>query len=309
MQEFRPDAVNVHFADSQIPFILWLDRFFDFRLVVSLHGDDVERWFKIRSDEETATNISNRSRQLFSELLSRADAITTCSRYLLGQTQHISPSVEHKGMVIHNGINPERFYNRQRYFHSHAYIFACGRLTHDKGFDMLLTAFTRLADEDEYDSLDLLLAGDGEEHPPLYRQSRQSGRSERINFLGRVSSSEIIELLNGASAVIIPSRRESFGIVALEALAAGAPVVATAVGGLTELVTPAEQNLTWLVSPTVEGLTQGIREALNTVSGTEGPPYPPREDVLQQYSWSSTVTQYERVLAGKTPSEARGVGV
>src|SRR5258708_3535265 len=55
MQEFRPDAVNVHFPDHQIPFILKLRREFAFRLVVSLHGHDVERF-----DAEPATADSEK---------------------------------------------------------------------------------------------------------------------------------------------------------------------------------------------------------------------------------------------------------
>src|SRR5690349_20643866 len=74
MREFRPRVVNVHFPDHQVRFVLALRRQFEFRLVVSLHGHDIER---LRKDAA--------AREPLQSILREADAITACSQHLLDQ--------------------------------------------------------------------------------------------------------------------------------------------------------------------------------------------------------------------------------
>src|SRR5262249_6683038 len=120
------------------------------------------------------------------------------------------------------------------YPHRRSYILAFGRLIYKKGFDLLLTAFAQIAPR--YQEVDLILAGEGEERDALRAQAQQSGLEGRVHFFGRATPEEVVRLLNGCLFVAVPSRIEPFGIVALEALAAGKRVLATRVGGLGELL-------------------------------------------------------------------------
>jgi len=284
---FQPEVVNIHFPDAQIPFVLWLRRRFCFRLVVSLHGDDVERW---SGKEEASDNgrWSMAGLQQLRAILQMADTVTACSGYLLNQAICLEPGVASKGRVIHNGIDPARFVDKTGYAHPRPYLFAWGRLTHKKGFDMLLEAFAQIAPQ--YPELDLLLAGSGDEEARLKAQMARLGLKKRVWFLGRVSADEVGRLLNGCRVAVVPSRQEPFGIVALEAMAAGAPLLATRVGGLPEFVNGTDS---WLVSPTVEGLVVGLRHMLD---------YQPhqlqtvQDRVLRQYDWSRVAGRYEAVL-------------
>lgn len=252
VRTFRPQVLNVHFPDTQIPFALWLRQRFCFQLVVSLHGDDVLRWF--RDDRCIAADADNR--QLSSglrALLREADVVTACSQYLLGRALALEPSVADKGLSIYNGIDPARFADHSAYSHPRPYILACGRLTRKKGFDLLLEAFAALANRSP--SVDLILAGDGEQRAALAEQTRQLGIERRVLFFGHASQRDIVRLLNGCALLAVPSREEPFGIVALEGMAAGKPVLATSVGGVPEIL-PAPPNQ--LVPPSVEGLRQGL---------------------------------------------------
>src|SRR5690606_37416515 len=98
--------------------------------------------------------------------------------------------------------------------------------------------------------IDLLIAGDGEEKESLISKTQKLGLAGNIHFVGRASSDQVVQLLNGCRFVVVPSRQEPFGIVALEAMAARKPLLATAVGGLVELLEPTSACL---VQPTVEG--------------------------------------------------------
>ena len=293
MRSFHPDVVNVHFPDHQIRFVLALRRRFEFRLVVSLHGHDVERVQDWNTSNHSATA---RRLQL---ILREADAVTACSQHLLNQAVQIEPSIANKGQVIHNGIDPKRFVDKTSHVHPRPYAFAFGRLTHKKGFDMLLEAFAQAKSAGQ--EIDLLIAGEGEEHNALELHAQRLGLRSRVHFLGRATQAEVVRLLNGSLFVVVPSRCEPFGIVALEALAANKPVLATKVGGLAELLSEfSDGTVVTLVDPNVEKLATGLRQMF------ELPRNHSREErdcrISDKYSWEHVTQRYEKVLVERCQS-------
>jgi glycosyltransferase involved in cell wall biosynthesis len=122
-------------------------------------------------------------------------------------------------------------------------VLSVARLVHDKDHATLLTAFQRVAQNDE--RLRLWIAGDGSLRPILAGQTERLGLTERVSFLG--FRTDIPRLLAGADLLAIASLREGMPNVALEAMAARRPVVATAVAGTPEVVRDGETGL--LVPP------------------------------------------------------------
>lgn len=105
----------------------------------------------------------------------------------------------------------------------------------------------------------LILVGDGPDLPRARREAARLGVADRVVCLGRQERVE--ELLLCSDVLLLPSLEESFGLAALEAMAAGTPVVATRVGGLPEVVGDNEGGL--LFEPDdVEGMTAGLRRLL-----------------------------------------------
>jgi len=105
-----------------------------------------------------------------------------------------------------------------------------GRLVAAKGVDHLLRAFARLRLK-----ASLSVAGDGEEAPRLKALARELGVEPRVRFLGPVDHSEVGTLIERHHLVVMPSLwQEPFGIVGIEAMARGRPVVAYRVGGIEE---------------------------------------------------------------------------
>jgi glycosyltransferase involved in cell wall biosynthesis len=289
LRAFRPDVVNVHFPEPQVPFILRARERHPFRLVVSLHGHDVERFTGPGAPGSADPNGDLR------QILRAADAVTACSRNLLDQAIRLEPLVAEKGTAINNGIDPDRFTDTAPYPHPRPYVFSMGRLTRKKGFDLLIEAFADLSAAGS--GVDLLLAGDGEEAGPLRARAAELGLSERITFLGRVEQTQIVHLLNGCALLAVPSRAEPFGIVALEGLAAGKPVLATRVGGMGPFLADAATQLPAthirLVEPTAAELSAALREMLATPVPTE-----PRVArwVRENCAWERVARNYGRAV-------------
>ena len=101
-----------------------------------------------------------------------------------------------------------------------------GRLIHDKGCDRAIDALP--------DRCTLLVAGDGPEHASLVRRAGE----KRVRFVGHLAGADKLAVFAAADALVIPSRIDGAPTVALEALAAGLPIVATRAGGLPELLGP-----------------------------------------------------------------------
>jgi glycosyltransferase involved in cell wall biosynthesis len=284
MRTFRPEIVNVHFPDAQVPFVHWLRRWFDFRLVVSLHGHEIERWFL----DEPLSIVHHPSSMLrrLRTILQEADAVTACSHYLLSKAIQLESSVAKKGHVIQNGIDPKRFKDKTPYPHPRPYILAYGRLTYKKGFDMLLDAFAQVARG--HPGVDLIVAGDGQEREALQWQARGLEVDKRVLFFGRATPEEVVQLLNGCQFAVVPSRQEPFGIVALEALAAGKPVLATRVGGLPELL---DGSVHRLVEPTPDALAEGLVRWVQRRDKVKVLTERNREQVVK-YAWPQVVERY-----------------
>lgn len=168
-------------------------------------------------------------------------------------------------------------------------VVAAGRLTPAKGFDLLLTAFARVAGARPDATLHLL--GDGPERAALERQARDLGMAGRVVFEGFRDNP--YPWFRHADLFVLPSRYEGFPNVVLEALALGTPVVAFACPGGSAVVDGVNG---WLVPPEdVDALAARIGDAL---AGER----PPRERVAKtvaHHEVARVMAAFEDVLAGQ----------
>jgi glycogen(starch) synthase len=231
IRDYEPDVVNLHYLASPGFFLWLLQPWLRFPWVVSLHGGDV-RGEPYRSRFNA---------WLFQAAMSRADSITACSGRLAAEAIQLAPVPPGKMHVIHNGVDCERFATATPYAHPRPYVVAVGQLVPHKGFDLLINAFGDVADA--FPDVDLLIAGDGECRSQLTELISLRGLARRVHLIGRVDEHTVASLMAGCLFVAVPSRREAFGIVALEGMAAGKRVLATPVGGIPEFLLPATNRM------------------------------------------------------------------
>ncbi len=152
-------------------------------------------------------------------------------------------------MVIANGVDVNRFRPRSVGEEADApvrFIYV-GRLEPVKGVDLVLQAATllRSALPGGAPAWSLTLAGDGSQRAALEAQAHALGLADRVRFLG--TRQDVANLLSSNDVLVLPSRWEGMPNVALEAMACGLPVIATAVGGTPEVVAHRETGI--LVPP------------------------------------------------------------
>lgn len=109
-----------------------------------------------------------------------------------------------------------------------------GRLVSEKGGDVAIDALRRLHDRGI--NVSLTICGDGPERASLMQQTERLGLEDMVSFEGWTGPDELAERYRSAEVLVVPSRYEPFGIVALEAIASRCPVVASDTGGLPEAV-------------------------------------------------------------------------
>ncbi len=124
-------------------------------------------------------------------------------------------------------------------------IVLVGRLVAQKGVDVALRALVAVLGR--CPEARLVVAGDGDQALYLQRTARYLGVASHVDFAGWQGTDALVALYQRADVVVVPSRYEPFGLVALEAMACGRPVVASGTGGLAEIVADGETG--YLVPP------------------------------------------------------------
>ena len=136
----------------------------------------------------------------------------------------------------------------------------------------------------------LIMIGDGPERPRAIEAAQALGVQDRVSFLGKHGAVE--ELLPCADLFLLPSESESFGLAALEAMASGAPVVASNVGGLPEVVPRGEAG--YLLEPgDVDGMTAGAIELLSDPARWKAFSEAGRAVAVERFSATRVVPIYE----------------
>jgi glycogen synthase len=253
-------------------------------LVVSLQGE-------LTMDADQVYQRSSVLPSLLRELFRDADAITACSRQTLDEAisfTGIDPGT--RGHVVYNGVDLNEFTHVVPVKRERPFVLGIGRHVPQKGFDVLLRAFAQLRRSDALANHQLVLAGDGAQHEELRALAHHLDLDDDVDFVGRCDRAATAALFAGCALFVLPSRHEPMGIVNLEAMAAGRPVLATAVGGVPELVVERETGV--LVRP--DDHAQLAHELGQLLAAPDVRARMGRAgfERVQQFSWPSIADQY-----------------
>jgi len=188
----------------------------------------------------------------------------------------------------------DRWAVRSRYgIQPHERLVLCvGRLVPQKGIEYLLHAVPILARRRP--DAKFIIVGDGWYRDHLEWVANTTGQRWKITFTGFISDSDLVALTKSADALVVPSVYEPFGIVALEGMAAGAPVVASQVGGLTEFIEH-DRTGVFVYPRNPESIAWGIEHVLSNPDHAKWLAQNAAEVVQKTYGWEAIAKRTSRV--------------
>jgi N-acetyl-alpha-D-glucosaminyl L-malate synthase BshA len=255
----------------------------DLKIVTTLHGTDV-----------TLVGNNPSFRPVTEMTIMHSDAVTAVSHFLQEEVYR-QFDVDKQIDVVYNFIDPERHERPippcvpPRQCPDQFNLMHISNFRPVKRVTDVIQVFARVA---EKLSARLIMVGDGPDAGTAMRLARELGIADRVTFTGVVD--EVAPLLQAANLLLLPSQTESFGLVALEAMASGVPVVATNVGGLPEVV---EHGVTGFLAPLgdVDQMAQYAVQILSDCSVCRAFSRAARERAVKLFDYHDIIPQYEAV--------------
>jgi glycogen(starch) synthase len=240
--------------------------------------------------------------------------VICCSQFMAWEVQTYFQSPSDKIDVIPNGVDTARFdrwqgvdlsnFRRRYATPEEKIVFYVGRVVYEKGVQVLLDAAPKVLAQ--FPQARFVIAGTGTMLGELRHRVEAQGLGGKVTLTGFVSDEDRDRLLTLADCVVFPSLYEPFGIVALEAMAARAPVVVSAVGGLAEVVKHGETGIT-VYAGNADSLAWGIVHTLQEPEWARQRAEVAYQMVVEQYNWGriaqQTVGVYESVIQERTQAQ------
>ncbi len=255
------------------------------RIVMTLHGTDI-------------TLVGNNAsfKPVTRLTIDSADAVTVVSNHLEQETRR-QFGTSREISVVYNFIDPARHdVPRSRCLDNterpdRKCVMHISNFRPVKRITDVIRIFAQVARTVD---AELLLIGDGPEIPVAREHAELLGVEDRVRFLGVVD--QVSPFLAAADLFLLPSTTESFGLVALEAMASGVPVIASDIGGLPEVVV---NGVTGFLDPVgdVEAMSGHARMLLTDPALHHQFSEAARHHAAERFHYLDVVPQYERVYA------------
>lgn len=294
-RSLRPDVLNVQCFGPNGLYGLALGRLTGTPLVVSSHGETF-------ADDHDAFGESALLRWGLRKSLSRAEGVTGCSTIVLDDLRTGYGLSD--GTVVPNAIDVDEVaepYLPSWWPLAGPVVLALGRVEHNKGFDLLLRAFAHATADDRLpDGASLVVGGEGSALDDLRSLAHELSVADRVLLPGRLGRAEVAGAVSQAGVLVVPSRVEAFGIVALEAWRGRCPLVMTSRGGAKDFVTDGVDGLVVdpedtaaLSSAVVQVLTDPDLGRRLAQAGAER---------VRDFTWDRVAGSYEDLYEGASPA-------
>jgi glycogen(starch) synthase len=294
---FTPDVVHAHDWLVAHPAVA-LSEFHDAPLVSTMHATEAGRhggWIN--------GAVSRQVHALESWLARRSDSLITCSASMRDEVSTLFGPDVADITVIRNGIDCTRWPFAERREHGGPpRLLHFGRLEYEKGVHDLIAALPRI--RRTHPGTTLTIAGEGTQLDWLKAQAQRHRVLKATKFVGHLEHADLLAALHDTDAVVLPSHYEPFGIVGLEAAAAGAPLVTSDVGGLGEAVVNGETGMSFAPRD-IAGLAAAVRSVLDDPAGAQRRAIAARQRLTSAFDWDTVAEETANVYRAAARRERR----
>ena len=293
---WTPDVVHGH--DWRVGWAAdTLATLYDIPFVLTMHGTErVRHGGNLPPGEPT--DISS----IEWWLAFRADRLISPTRFIVDQLVEGFELSPEQVVRIPNGIDPDLWGGQDQPESREPLVVSWGRVQYEKGFQVLARAMTTL--RTRVPGVSCTIAGRGTYLPELQTQIDVEGVSDLVELPGFLNVQDLRALVRRAGCVVIPSLYEPFGVVALEALAAGSPLIVARTGGLAELIAGTDAGLTFEPG-NPDDLAHCVEMVLRNPPLAEQLTRSARELILQRYAWDAIAATTAQVYETSVSTRRR----
>jgi len=276
LRELKPDIIHSHSADMGF-FISFAARLYRIPIVNTCHGisfDDKEYFFLKRLAEKFFLRYSG-----FKNII----VVDKNGLEILEKT-----GIK-KGIYVPNGVDIHKFERKQgKKSDGKTRFLFVGRLEKQKGLEYLIQAAKFLKGKNDFE---IIIVGDGEEAENLKKNATEFEVGDIVRFTGKLSENALIEQYTGCDIFVLPSLWEGLPLTLLEAAAAGLPIIATDVGGISSVFTHGENALLVRVRNSRE-LARKMQELMSDKELQKALSTSARK-LAEKYSWENSAKKLE----------------
>jgi teichuronic acid biosynthesis glycosyltransferase TuaC len=290
-KEFPFDIIHAHVAMPDGYAAVKLKEQYEVPVVVTIHGQDLQ--VTIKSNEKC--------RESLNFVFERTDKLILVSTKL----KRLMPTDQHnkKISVIGNGVPESKIFAGRKHVKpnyrkgSTITLLSVSNLINTKGIDLNIRAVRQLVNK--YSNLLYVIVGEGDQRPILENMVSDLGLTEHVVFTGRLPHQEVLDRMADANIFCLPSWNEAFGVVYIEAMAQGVPVIACKGEGIEDVIEHGVNGM--LIEPhDVASITKTIDYLLNNPEKAKEIGQRGSESVLDKYTWARNAEMnlkvYEELL-------------
>lgn len=278
---YELDLLHVHYAIPHSIAALLAQQIVEARrrlpFITTLHGTDI-----------TLVGVDRSYFPITKFSIERSDGITTISNYMERRTVDVF-GIQKPIRVIHNFVNTDLYKPAESRSSTEKILL---HISNFRPVKRVADCIRILAEVRRQGPVHLLMAGDGPDRGPAEMLARELGVIRDVTFLGKQDHVEL--LIPQAQILLLPSELEAFGLAALEGMACGVPPVATAAGGVPDLVTHGVDGFLEPVGD-IQAQSARVLQLLNDDTLHRRMAIAARRTAAERFASESIIPQYERV--------------
>lgn len=196
--------------------------------------------------------------------------------------------------VVYPGIDLDRFEQSDGERPSNRILFTVGQLNRYNNFDVLIRSMAELAEQLDFPP-HLIIAGTGPQRDSLEALARSEGLADLVEFTGYVTNDELIDYYRRSIATVYLPEDEPFGLVPIEAMATGTPVIALDSGGIRETVVDGQTGML-VANPLESSIAAALAKLVTSPDLCRKMGHKARERSVSRFSIDNTVSGLEAIL-------------